>query len=133
MAEDKRILIVDDEEDSVTLIALMFSEVEGVTSLSALGGEEGLRKARETVPDLIILDMQMPDKNGSQVFDELMRDDRTKDIPVVMLTGIAEKIGIRLSGKEMREYLGKAPAAYLEKSAEPEKLLKTVTDLLNLP
>lgn len=132
MADAKSVLVVDDEQDAVTIVETMLSELDGVSTISANDGESGLAKAKEAKPDLVILDVQMPGKNGFEVFTELRKDEGTKDIPVVMLTGVAEKTGVAFSGEDMKDFLGKEPEGYIEKPVEPEKLQQTVSQILGL-
>ena len=132
MSDEKKVLIVDDEPDAIAIAETMLSEVKGVTTLSETSGEGGLAKAKETKPDLVILDIQMPGKTGFEVFAELQKDESTKGIPVIMLTGVQEKTGIGFSAKEMKNFLGKEPNAYIEKPVDAEKLQKTVSSLLGL-
>jgi len=132
MPDGKKVLIVDDEPDAIAIAETMLSEVKGITTLSETSGEGGLAKAKETKPDLVILDIQMPGKSGFEVFTELQKDESTKGIPVIMLTGVQEKTGIGFSAKEMKNFLGKEPDAYIEKPVDAEKLQKTVSSLLGL-
>lgn len=132
MPDEKKVLIVDDEPDAIAIAETMLSEVKGITTLSETSGEGGLAKAKETKPDLVILDIQMPGKSGFEVFAELQKDESTKGIPVIMLTGVQEKTGIGFSAKEMKNFLGKEPDAYIEKPVDAEKLQKTVSSLLGL-
>ena len=130
MPEQKTVLVVDDEEDAIAIVEAVLSDVGGVTTISAEDGDVGLQKAREAAPDLIVLDVQMPGKSGFDVFSELRGDPSTASIPVVMLTGIEEKTGLRFSGREMKAFLGKEPEAYVEKPVDPAALKKTVAELL---
>jgi CheY-like chemotaxis protein len=132
MKSEKKVLIVDDEPDAVDITEAVLSEIEGVTSSSANDGNSGLAAAKESKPDLIILDVQMPDKSGFDVFADLQKDESTKDIPVIMLTGVKEKVGIGFSADQMKEFLGHEPAAYVEKPVDAEKLQGIVTKLLGL-
>jgi len=132
MSNEKKVLIVDDEPDAIAIAETMLSEVKGIATLSETSGESGLTKAKEIKPSLIILDIQMPGKSGFDVFTELQKDASTKDIPVIMLTGVQEKTGIGFSAKEMQNFLGKEPDAYIEKPVDAEKLQKTVSNLLGL-
>ena len=132
MGEGKSILIVDDEPDAVEIVDVMLSDIEGVTTLSANDGDEGLAKAREHKPDLVILDVQMGNKSGFDVFSELRGGASTQNIPVVMLTGVAEKTGIGFSAEDMKSFLGSEPEAYIEKPVDPQTLQTTVSRLLGL-
>ena len=132
MSETKTVLIIDDEPDAIQIVETMLSEVEGVAVVSAPDGDSGLAKVRESKPDIILLDVQMPGKDGFDVFAELKSDETTADIPVVMLTGVADKTGLRFSSDEMGEFLGKEPDAYIEKPVDPATLQETVSKILGL-
>ncbi|HIJ65720.1 MAG TPA: response regulator [Candidatus Hydrogenedentes bacterium] len=132
MADAKQILIVDDELDAVEFVTVVLEDVENVTTISANDGVSGLAKAKEAMPDLIILDVQMPGRGGFDVFADLKKDNATKGIPVIMLTGVGEKAGIHFSGKDMGQFIGAEPDAYIEKPVDPAELQKTVSGLLGL-
>jgi len=132
MSDEKRVLIVDDEPDAIDIIETMLSEISGLITLSANDGNSGLEKAKETRPDLIILDVQMPGKSGFKVFSELKKDESLKNTPVVMLTGIKEKTGLGFSAEDMEEYLGSEPEAYIEKPVDAATLQNTVSRLLGV-
>lgn len=132
MSNEKVILVVDDEADAVAITEAMLSEIEGVSTVSANDGESGLAKAREIGPDLMILDVQMLGMNGFDVFSELRQSAETKDIPVIMLTGVAEQTGLAFSANEMKQFLGSEPDAYIEKPVDPDVLQSTVSRLLEL-
>ena len=91
----KKILIVDDEVDIVETISFML-KAKGYETLTANDGEEGLRKAKEENPDLIVLDVMMPKINGYKICRLLKFDTKYKNIPIVMVTarGQAQDIAI---------------------------------------
>ena len=132
MADAKTVLIVDDEQDAVEFVQAVLSEIGGIATISANDGVSGLQKAKESTPDLIILDVQMPGKSGFDVFLDLKKETSTKNIPIIMLTGVAEKVGIRFSGKDMGDFMGEEPQVYIEKPVDPEELKSTVSKLLGL-
>ena len=132
MAENKKILIIDDEPDAIAFSEAMLSELGEFDIETAINGLEGLQKAEMIKPDLIILDIQMPVMNGFQVFKELKKNGATDSIPVIMLTGVGEKTGIGFSSEEMGDYLGETPQAYIVKPVEPEEFHKTVSSILGL-
>ena len=132
MQKEKCVLIVDDESDAIYLVENILSEIDCISTISANGGESGLVKAKEENPDLIILDVQMPGKSGFDVFTELKKDESTKAIPVIMLTGVEKETGLGFSAEAMKEFLGNYPEEYIEKPFEAVTLQKTVTKLLNL-
>ena len=71
----------------------------------------------------------MPGESGFTTFANLRQNAATADIPVIMVTGVAEKTGIKFDGKSMGEFLGKEPEAYLEKPIDPESLKSTVASV----
>lgn len=128
-AEAKKVLIVDDEPDVLEFVKVAL-EGRGYEFVTAADGEEALAMARAEPPDLAILDVQMPKKDGFHLFADLRDDDATKTMPVIMLTGIAERTGIKFNAEDMGDYLGSEPEAYIEKPIDPGKLSETVARLL---
>jgi len=128
MAE-RKILVVDDEPAAVEFVKAIL-EGDGTTVISASDGKAGLEAAAKEKPDLVVLDVQMPGMNGFQVFAELRKNEATAGIPVVMLTGVAEKTGIGFSKEDMGEFLGGEPAGYCEKPVDPAALQETVEKAL---
>ncbi|MFV2040613.1 MAG: response regulator transcription factor [Candidatus Hydrothermarchaeales archaeon] len=83
--DKSKILIVDDEPDIIYLVR-RFLEREGYSVVEAYGGRDALLKIEEEPPDLILLDVMMPDINGWDVSRALKTEDKTQNIPIVMLT-----------------------------------------------
>lgn len=94
-----RILIVEDEADVVDMLTLNLRKAGGFTVSTAADGAIGLRKAREELPALIILDLMLPKMPGLEVCKVLKNDVATKHIPIIMLTAKAEEID-RIVGLE---------------------------------
>ena len=86
-----RIMAVDDEPDTVDLITLVL-ENAGYEVLPAYSGRDALDMLKDTKPDLILLDIMMEDIDGWGVYESIRKNDKTKDIPVVMLTAKAQSI-----------------------------------------
>ncbi|HUT14005.1 MAG TPA: response regulator [Thermoguttaceae bacterium] len=84
----KQVLVVDDNRNTVEYLSVVLSE-HGYDPIAAYDGEEGLAKIRETVPDLIVLDVMMPKRSGFTLCKLLKRDERYKDIPILMLTAVS--------------------------------------------
>ena len=118
---EKKILVVDDEPDllKVTLIRL---ETTGYKVFGAADGKEALDLARKVVPDLIVMDIYLPEINGDEVTKILKKDERLKDIPVILISATAASIAKR--AKES------GAAGYLTKTFEPEELVSMVKKLL---
>ena len=129
--KNKKVLVVDDENDSVSFLEAILKEL-GLDLISENDGEEGLNKARSESPDLVFLDVQMPKIDGFDVFKILRDDEKTKEIPIIMLTGIDEKIGIGFSKEDMKEFYHEEPQEYLEKPIDPEKVISAVKKVLKI-
>jgi len=82
----KRVLVVEDEE-AVRELEKFILEQAGYEVMEARDGLEGLTKAEFRTPDLILLDLMMPDVSGGRMFDEMRHHPATKDIPIVVVTG----------------------------------------------
>ena len=129
--KNKKVLVVDDEDDAVSFLEAILKE-QGLGVISANDGEAGLSKARSESPDLILLDVQMPKINGFDLFKMLRDDEKTKEIPIIMLTGIEDKIGIGFSKEDMKEFYHEEPQDYLEKPIEPDKVINAVKNVLKI-
>jgi CheY-like chemotaxis protein len=98
---DPKVLIVDDEMHVIKIMQFKLKN-EGYKVLSALNGQDAIEIAKEEIPDVILLDIMMPEMDGYKVYEILQEDDKTKDIPVIMVTAKtqeedklkAEKLGI---------------------------------------
>lgn len=86
----KKILLIEDDLPLVRMYQIVF-ENTGLSFLEAIDGEEGLQKAREDKPDLILLDLVIPKKDGFEVLKELKSDKATSKIPVFCLTVLGQK------------------------------------------
>ncbi len=118
-----KILIVEDDP----LMSRMYQKIftfEKYEVEMAQDGEEGLSKAQSANPTLIMLDVMMPKMNGLQVLEKLKSDDRTKAIPVVMLTNLAGQ-------QDAETALSKGAVKYLIKSEhEPKQVTDIVKEIL---
>jgi twitching motility two-component system response regulator PilH len=127
----KKILVVDDDPD-VRLFSVTVIEENGHTPLEATNGEEGMNLVKHEKPDLIILDVLMPRESGIRLYRELQTDAKLKKIPIIMLSGIAQKSFLR-SQKALAEFGAAevpAPEYYLEKPVEAEELAETIEKAL---
>ncbi len=116
MERKKIILIVDDETDFVELLELRLRHV-GYDVIGAFNGEEGLRKATETRPDLIILDINMPKMNGLQFYKEICTEYGRSKFPVLVLTARGE----------LKELFKQIDAdGFMSKPFETDQLLKEI-------
>src|SRR6185503_15402787 len=118
----QKILVVDDEPDAVELIEFNL-KAAGYDVVRANDGEEALKKARMTLPDLIVLDLMLPEVDGMEVCKLLRRDQKTSGIPVVMVTAKAAEID-RVLGLEL------GADDYVTKPFSPRELVLRVKRLL---
>lgn len=122
MGDKKRVLIVDDERDLVETISFRL-EAAGYEVLSAYDGQEGLEKARDEKPDLILLDVMMPKMDGYQVCRFLKFDEDFKNIPIVMLTARGQE-------SDKNTGAGVGADAYITKPFDSASLLLKIKELL---
>ena len=122
----KKVLIIDDEPDMVTFLSTLLED-NGYEVVTAVDGEEGLDKVKSEKPDLISLDLLMPNKTGIKMYRELRKDPEVADIPVVMVTGFGKDDVPSIDFKKwVHERSIKAPEAYIEKPVDKEMLLNAV-------
>jgi CheY-like chemotaxis protein len=127
----KKVLCVDDDPD-IRLFVVTVLEENGYTALTAPNGEEGIKIIREEKPDLVTLDVLMPRQSGIKMYRELKTDDSLKNIPVIMLSGIARRTFLR-SQEALTEFGNEnvpEPEAYLEKPIEPEELADMIKKII---
>jgi CheY-like chemotaxis protein len=129
MSDCPKILIADDEQECIDFVQEALAEID-CELLDARDGEEALQIAREQIPQLIILDVQMPKRDGFSVFAQLRADKKLAKIPVIMLTAMTERTGIKTNAEDMGQYLGSQPEAYIDKPIEPVILKQSVKRLL---
>ena len=118
----KKILIVDDEQDIVESLKFVL-EIANYSCYCAYNGEDGLRLAKEIVPDLIILDVMMPKINGYKISRLLKYDNKYKDIPIIMVTARSQ-----LEDKMIGEETG--VNEYITKPFELDAIVKKVEEYL---
>jgi len=127
----KKILVVDDDPD-VRLFSQAVLEENGYIPVLAKNGEEGEDAIKKDKPDLIILDVLMPKESGIRLYRNMKTNKNFREIPIVMLSGIAEKSFLR-SQKVLTEFGGDPvpdPEAYLEKPVDGQVLADTIKKIL---
>lgn len=116
------ILIVDDEPDAIELIEFNL-RAAGFRTSAAMSGDEALKQAREMMPDLIVLDLMLPEVDGLEVCKILRRDPATANVPIVMLTAKASELD-RILGLEL------GADDYVTKPFSPRELVLRIKRLL---
>jgi len=145
----KKVLVVDDDDNTVKFLTTALEE-NGYEPIGAYNGQEGLEKVESEKPDLILLDVMMPKKTGFVLFSQLRKDERFKDIPIIMLTGVAEVLegldaesdateespydplreAMRKRIKQMREEGLIKPDMFIDKPIDPELVMSKIKELI---
>ncbi len=145
----KQVLMVDDDPSITRYLSVALSE-HGYDPVCASNGKEGLDRAMSSKPDLIVLDVMMPGKSGFVLFKALKKDDRLKDVPVLMLTGVSEVLedleshkaepfeksyeplreALRKKVQELREEGLVKPEMFVDKPADPDAFILKVQELI---
>lgn len=116
----RQILVIDDSSLALRSIKSMLDKKYDITV--AMSGDKGLAQAKRILPDLILLDYEMPGWDGKKTFEELRSNEDTADIPVVFLTGVADK-------DHITAVLALNPQGYFLKPVEREKLLAAIGEI----
>ena len=125
MAELKKILIIDDEEDVITYLSTLFID-NGYEVTSANDGKVGVQKAISENPDLITLDISMPEESGVRTLRDLQTNEVTKNTPVIIVTGVSADIKKFIESRKQVH----APEGFFEKPIDRDKLLEKVKELI---
>jgi CheY-like chemotaxis protein len=132
MAGDKKkILVIDDEPDERAYLAVLLED-NGYVTETAEDGYEGMEKAVAYAPDLITLDITMPEKSGVMFYREIREDPELCKIPIVVVTGVT---GLGGDPEEFHKYLSTRnqtlpPEGFVPKPVDREKLLEIISRLL---
>jgi DNA-binding response OmpR family regulator len=123
-----KILIVDDDPDLVEAVTMIL-ESKDYDVVGAYGGIEGLEKAKKEEPDLIVLDVMMPDKDGYAVCKELKADPKYRKIPILLLTAVVSQVP-KTSRWTHQMGLETEADDYIDKPVEPAELVRRIEVLL---
>ena len=121
--DKKKILIIDDETEMVEMETMRL-KASGYAVMAAYDAQSGLRKAREWMPDLIILDIMLPQMDGYQVCYALKKDTKCQGIPIILVSAVDKKYDKDL-GSKVGAYF------YITKPFEPAVLLAKVKELIH--
>ncbi len=120
MAEsNKKIVYIEDEQEMIDLVSLILSR-KGYEIIGANGGREGLEIVKSELPDLILLDLMMPDLDGWDVYQQLKAEEDTSNIPVIVITAKAQSID-----KVLGLHIAKVDD-YISKPFSPQDLVKSI-------
>jgi len=126
MAEKKKsVVCIEDEPEMIDLVKLILGR-RGFDLVGAVGGREGIETVRRLKPDLVLLDLMMPDMDGWEVYQQMKADDELKGIPVIVVTAKAQSID-----KVLGLHIAKVDD-YVTKPFGPQELLQSVNKVLGL-
>ncbi|HLF27444.1 MAG TPA: response regulator [Anaerolineae bacterium] len=126
MAEDKKkVVCIEDEPEMIDLVKLILGR-KGFDLTGAMGGREGLEAIRRVKPDLVLLDLMMPDMDGWEVYQQMKADVEMQKIPVIVVTAKAQSID-----KVLGLHIAKVDD-YVTKPFGPQELLQSVEKVLGL-
>jgi len=116
----KKILVIDDEPDSIKVVKIRL-EASGYSVLTAANHDEAFRILENTIPDLILLDVMMPGRDGYEICNEIKSQEKTRKVPIILFTAKQDQ---KAHLKSNAEFI--AADDYILKPYEAEKLLKKI-------
>lgn len=127
----KKILIVDDEPDIVSYLEMLLQD-QGYDTVTAGNGNEALAAVRAEQPDLVTLDITMPEASGTRFYKELRTDPELSQIPVIIVTAVTGLGGDKYAYEKFisNRHLVPAPEAYFPKPIDREAFIEAVNGLL---
>lgn len=121
----KRIVCIEDEPEMIDLVRLILGR-KGFELIGAVGGREGLETVRQVKPDLVLLDLMMPDMDGWEVYQHMKADEELRNIPVIIVTAKAQSID-----KVLGLHIAKVDD-YITKPFGPQELIESVNRVLGI-
>ena len=126
MADDaKTVLVVDDDPDACEFLTTVLQD-NGFLATAAKDGTEAITMIDQSVPDLVTLDITMPEKSGVAVYRRLKEDDQLKSVPVIIITGISDDFKRFISTRRQVP----PPEGYISKPVDVEQFMTMVRDLI---
>jgi CheY-like chemotaxis protein len=127
----KKVLIVDDEPDIVSYLEMILQD-NGYETITAVNGNEALEKLRAEKPDLVTLDISMPEASGTRFYKEVKTDPDLKGIPVFIITGVTGLGGDTHAYEQFisNRRLVPAPEGYFPKPLDREAFIEKVNEVL---
>jgi len=122
-SQAKRVVCIEDEPEMIDLVRLILGR-KGFEVIGANGGVEGLEAVRREKPDLVLLDLMMPDMDGWEVYQQIKADEALRHIPIVVVTAKAQSID-----KVLGLHIAKVDD-YITKPFGPQELLESIAKIL---
>ena len=123
MAAKRRVVYIEDEQEMIDLVRLILNR-RGFEIVGANGGRDGLDTVRQLLPDLVLLDLMMPDMDGWDVYQQMKAEEATQNIPVIVVTAKAQSID-----KVLGLHIAKVDD-YISKPFSPQELVDSVEKVL---
>ena len=123
MEPKRRVVYIEDEQEMIDLVRLILNR-RGFEIIGANGGRDGLDMVRQIIPDLVLLDLMMPDMDGWDVYQQMKADDLTQNIPVIVVTAKAQSID-----KVLGLHIAKVDD-YISKPFSPQELVDSLEKVL---
>lgn len=121
----KKIVCIEDEPEMIDLVRLILGR-RGFELIGAIGGREGLETVRRVKPDLVLLDLMMPDMDGWEIYQHMKADEELRHIPVIIVTAKAQSID-----KVLGLHIAKVDD-YITKPFGPQELIESVNRVLGI-
>lgn len=121
----KKIVCIEDEPEMIDLVRLILGR-RGFELIGAVGGREGLETVRQVKPDLVLLDLMMPDMDGWEIYQHMKADEELRNIPVIIVTAKAQSID-----KVLGLHIAKVDD-YITKPFGPQELIESVNRVLGI-
>lgn len=121
----KKIVCIEDEPEMIDLVRLILGR-RGFELIGAIGGREGLEIVRRVKPDLVLLDLMMPDMDGWEIYQHMKADEELRHIPVIIVTAKAQSID-----KVLGLHIAKVDD-YITKPFGPQELIESVNRVLGI-
>ncbi len=121
----KTVLVVDDDPDAREFLSTVLQD-NGFAAVTAKDGTDAIEKIEQKPPDLVTLDITMPEKSGVAVYRRLKEDDQLKSIPVIIITGVSDEFQKFISSRRQVP----PPEGYICKPVDVEPFMKMVMGLI---
>lgn len=121
---ERQVVYIEDESEMIDLVRLILAR-KGYEVIGAYGGREGIDSVKKLSPDLVLLDLMMPDLDGWDVYQQMKADESTRNIPVIVITAKAQSID-RVLGLHIAKV-----DDYIAKPFSPQELLNSVEKVMS--
>ena len=120
---NRKVVYIEDDQEMIDLVKLILTR-KGFDVIGANGGREGLDSVRRILPDIVLLDLMMPDMDGWEVYQQMKAEEATREIPVIVITAKAQNID-----KVLGLHIAKVDD-YISKPFSPQELVESVDKVM---